>query len=264
MILSSVVIILGEVLEAAILTSIFLALSQRFETSRYWLIMALVTGSIGATLYALSFDTVSQWADGFGQELFNTSIQIGIYFCLLVFNALIYTTRDDQIMSRHLEWIMALGVSLAITREGAEVFLYLSGFVSSDTLITPVLTGSIFGAGIGLSVGILMYYLFVNMNTRVSLYVGYTLLLFIAAGMISQAVRLLIQIDWLPSQNIVWDISNWLDESSAMGRLLFTLIGYEATPTLIEIQFYIAAIFGVLFTTGMAMFVSSKNVQSNH
>jgi len=263
MILSSVVIILGEVLEATILTSIFLALSQRFETPRNWFFTALLTGITGAALYAIFFDVISQWADGFGQEIFNASIQLGIYGCLCLFNALVYSTKQDQIMSNHLTWIMTLGVSLAITREGAEIFLYLSGFIASDTLITSTITGGVIGAGIGLSVGILLYYFFVSLNKRLSLYLGYSLLLLVAAGMILQAVRLLIQIDWLPSQEIVWDVSNWINEASAAGRLLYTLIGYEATPTLIEIQFYIAALFGVLLTTGITLYISStKNKET--
>jgi len=257
MILSSVVIVLGEVLEATILASIFLALSQRFETPRNWFISALLAGITGAALYAVFFDVISQWADGFGQEIFNASIQLGIYLCLCLFNALVYSTKQEQTMSRYLEWTMALAVSLAITREGAEIFLYLSGFISSDSLITATITGSIIGAGIGLSLGILLYYFFISLNRRLSLYLGYSLLLLVAAGMILQAVRLLIQIDWLPSQQIVWNVSNWIDESSATGRLLYTLVGYEASPTPIEIQCYIVAILVVLLSTGIAQYISS-------
>ncbi len=258
MILSSVIIVLGEVLEVTILTSLFLALSFRFKVSRHWILYATVTGSAGAIIYALSFDTVSQWLDGFGQEVINASIQMGIYTCLLLFNTLIYTANQHQKITKHLPWVMTLGVSLAITREVSEIFLYLSGFFSSDLLIMPVITGSILGAGIGLSLGILVYYAFIHLSDKASLYTGYCLLLFVAAGMVLQAVRLLIQIDWLPAQNILWDISDWLDESSVTGRLLFTLIGYEATPTLIEIQCYIAAISGILIATCIYQYSISR------
>ena len=258
MILSSVIIVLGEVLEVAILISLFLALSFRFRTSYHWVIGSLVMGFVGAVTYAIAFDAVSQWFDGFGQEVINASIQLGIYLCLLLFNTLIYITRQTRQMTKILSWVMALGVGLAITREGAEIFLYLSGFYSSESLIMPVITGSILGAGIGLSLGILIYYTFINMSARTSLYTGYSLLLLVAAGMILQAVRLLTQIDWLPAQEIIWDVSNWLDESSVTGRLLYTLMGYEATPTLIEIQCYIAAIFGILLATVIAQYYLSK------
>ncbi len=257
MILSSVIIVLGEVLEVAILTSLFLALSFQFKISRYWIIYALLIGSAGATIYAFYFDIISQWLDGFGQEVTNASIQLGIYICLLLFNTFIYITKHDSRMTRYLPWVMSIGVSLAITREISEIFLYLSGFLSSESLI-PVITGGAVGAGIGLSFGILIYYVFIHIPKRTSLYVGYCLFLFLAGGMILQATRLLIQIDWLPAQEILWDASGWLDESSVAGRLLFTLVGYEATPTLIEIQSYMAAILGILLTTGISQYFIAK------
>jgi high-affinity iron transporter len=263
MILSSVIIVLGEVLEAAILSSLFLALSFRIGTSYKWMIGALIMGGSGAVFYATSFDIVNEWFDGFGQEVINASIQTGIYICLLLFNTLIWITNHNRQLKNYLQWVMILGVSLAITREGAEIFLYLSGFYSSELLMTPVITGSILGGGIGLSLGVLIYYTFINMSDRTSLYIGYSLLLFVAAGMISQAVRLLIQIDWLPAQEILWDVSNWIDESSVTGRLLYTLVGYEATPTPIEIQCYIAAIFGILMATGISKYYASQKISGN-
>jgi high-affinity iron transporter len=258
MILSSVIIILGEVLEVAILLSLFMALSLRFKVSYNWIIWSLTIGCAGAIFYATNFDTISQLFDGFGQEVINASIQLGIYICLLLFNTLVYITRNEQPITKYLQLIMALSISLAITREGAEIFLYISGFYSSELLMMPVITGSILGGGIGLSLGILIYYTFINMTDRASLYVGYLLLLFVSAGMILQAVRLLIQIDWLPAQEIIWDVSGWITESSVTGRLLYTLMGYEATPTLIEIQCYIVAILGVLLATGISHYYVLK------
>ncbi len=252
MILSSVIIILGEVLEFTILTSIFLALSFHLKLSRHWIIYAVLLGITGAFSYAIFFDVISQWFDDFGQEVVNAMIQFCIYICILVFCCIIFIANKKPYAKKYLQWPMILCVSLALTREGSEIFLYLSGVLSSEQFIMPVLTGSALGAGIGLSFGILIYYLFINLSYKKSLYSGYTLFLFIAAGMLSQAVRLLIQIDWLPAQKIIWNTSSWLDESSVIGRLSYTLIGYEATPTLIEVQFYIAAVSGILIATALS------------
>ena len=259
MILSSVIIVLGEVLELTILASLFLALSFRFRFTRYWIIYAVITGVVFAVSYAFFFDTVSQWLDGFGQEVVNASIQIGIYFCLLLFNTLIFIAYHHRLAIKNLQWVMALAICLAVTREGSEIYLYLTGFMSSLEHITPVIAGSAVGAGIGLSLGVLIYYLFIYLSPRMSLYTGYTLLLFIAAGIVLQAVRRLIQIDWLPAQQIAWDTTSWIDESSATGRLLFTLVGYEATPTPIEIQIYIASVFSIIVVTAAShYYVSTK------
>jgi len=263
MILSSVVIILGEVLEFTILTSIFLALSFHLKIPRRWIIYGVTFGCLGATSYALSFDMVSQWFEGFGQEVINATIQTSIYICLLLFCSIIFINRKNTVAVKYLKWLMIASVSLALTREGSEIFLYLSGVLASEQFVMPVLTGSALGAGIGLSFGILIYYIFINTPSRKSLLVGYALFIFISAGMLSQGVRLLIQIDWLPAQKVVWDTSSWLDESSVVGRLSYTILGYEATPTLIEIQFYITAIAGVIIATALSSYYANKTTSGN-
>ena len=263
MILSSVIIILGEVLEFTILASIFLALSFHLKLSRHWIIYAILLGITGAISYAIFFDEISQWFDDFGQEVFNAMIQLCIYLCILIFCCIIFIAEKNKSSLKYLQWPMILCLSLALTREGSEIYLYLSGVLASERFVIPVLTGSALGAGIGLSFGILIYYLFINLPYRKSLYGGYTLFLFIAAGMLSQAVRLLIQIDWLPAQKIVWDTSSWLDESSVIGRLSYTLIGYEATPTMIEVQFYITAVFSILITTMISHYYANKISSGN-
>jgi len=81
--------------------------------------------------------------------------------------------------------------------------------------------------------------------------VGLGLLSLVAAGMLSQAVLLLIQADWLPSQLPLWDTSEWLSENSVTGQLLYALIGYEATPTALQAFFYFG---GLLLFLVVAVF----------
>ena len=242
MILSSVIIVLGEVLEAAILTSLFMVLTHHLLPAKKWLFISLFTGFALATGYAVFFDQISQQFDGFGQELTNASTLIALYCFLLIFNNLVITSRHPNPSRKLLCRIMVLAVSLAIMREGSEIYIYLYGYYFSDNGILPVLTGSLLGAGIGVSVGVLIYYFLLNLPKRMTALIGYFILTLSAAGMLIQAVRLLIQIDYLPSSHPVWDTSAFLSESSVTGRLLYTLIGYESTPTQIEVIFYLGAL----------------------
>ena len=84
----------------------------------------------------------------------------------------------------------------------------------------------------------LIYYFVAALSGRMAWIVGLGLLSLVAAGMLSQAVLLLIQADWLPSQLPLWDSSDWLSESFVTGQLLYALIGYEATPTGLQASFY--------------------------
>jgi len=249
MILSSVIIVLGEVLEAAILTSLFLVLGQHVHHSKKWLMFALVTGMGLAFIYALFFEQLSDLFDGFGQELITASLQLIIYLCLLVFNTLVFIHPQTPHQRQLLRWIMITAVTLTIMREGSEIYLYLYGYYYSDTGIASVLTGSILGIGIGLSVGVLIYYFLFNLKSRTASIIGYSILLLSAAGVLLQAVRLLIQIDYLPSATALWNSSWLINESSVTGRLLNTLIGYEATPSMLEVIFYGSAIAAILLSS---------------
>ena len=134
--------------------------------------------------------------------------------------------------------VMAATISLGVTREGFEILVYLYGFSADLPRFITILSGSVIGACIGISIGALIYYLVSALSYRLSLIAGLGLLALVAAGMLSQAVLLLIQADWLPSQFPLWDSSGWLPESSVTGQLLYALIGYEATPTALQASFY--------------------------
>jgi high-affinity iron transporter len=57
--------------------------------------------------------------------------------------------------------------------------------------------------------------------------------------MASQAARLLIQADLLPSLAApLWDTSSLLPPDSVLGTLLHGLIGYDARPAGMQILFY--------------------------
>ena len=77
---------------------------------------------------------------------------------------------------------------------------------------------------------------------RRALSISLGLLLLIGAGMSSQATRLLIQADWISAGGALWDTSGILAEDSLSGQLLYALVGYEASPSALEVAAYVAAI----------------------
>ncbi len=249
MLLSSVIIILREVLEAALLFSIFIALSRQLGFDFKWVAWSLFLGLIGAMIYGLNIDAVSQWYDGVGQEVTNALMQLGIYLMLLLYMLLLSITlfstgRPNSINHKKtlkpaLVFIMIIVSTLAITREGAEVILYFFSVTRSENHLVAVLTGMTIGGSIGISIGFLFYYFLSSLNFKWSIIIGLSLMIMVAAAMVSQASLLLIQADWLPSQLPLWDTSGWLSERSAIGQLMYALIGYEATPTAIQAGLYL-------------------------
>ena len=98
------------------------------------------------------------------------------------------------------------------------------------------------GIGVGFSIGALLYYLLLGFRRAVTVALTVGLLALIGAGMWSQAAMLLVQADWLPDSQPLWNSSGWLPEGSLLGQLLYALIGYEATPGPWQVGLYGASI----------------------
>lgn len=242
MLLSSVIIVLREVLEAALLISILIALSKKTSLSAHWLIWSCLLGLSGAIVYGMNINNVSDWFDGVGQEVTNAFIQLLIY-CMLVLYILILSRFLVHKNTFHFltRLIMIIIVALAITREGTEIVLYFFSVTHSKTHLTAVV-GMTIGASIGVSVGFLFYYLLNSLKLEQSIFIGLILLLLVSAGMVSQASLLLIQADWLPAQLPLWNSSAFISEKSVTGQLLYVLLGYESTPTALQVSLYVLAI----------------------
>tara|TARA_R110001606_G_scaffold399222_2_gene582493 strand:- start:154439 stop:155224 length:786 start_codon:yes stop_codon:yes gene_type:complete len=248
--LNAVIIILREVVEASLIISLFLAFSQISNHARPWILNAFLLGVISATIYGINISVVSQWFDGVGQEVINAALQIIIYLVLLVFLITAMRRPKTALNNNVLTAMMMIGVILASVREGSEIIIYIHGFITVPELLQSVLLGSAIGAGIGLSIGVCIYYLLINMPINISVRVGYVLTVLFAGSMISQTVQQLIQADWIMSQYPIWDTSMWISEYSVTGQVLYALIGYEATPTAIQITAYLSALIIIILCSG--------------
>jgi high-affinity iron transporter len=255
MLLSSVIIVLREVLEAALLFSLLIALSRRMGISCRWVWVALVIGLLGAAIYGFNIGDVTEWFDGVGQEVVNALLQIAIYalLCVLPVYAIRYQRGYPAPVSA-ITVVMVSSLALAIIREGSEILTYLSGFMQVEDLAVPVLAGSVIGAGIGMSVGAVFYYALLSFGRRAAIGTGAVLLVMVAAGMAAQAAQLLIQADWLPSDYPAWDSSWLIEEQSVTGQMLYAMVGYEATPTPLQLYIYAGS---VLLLVGIALVMGS-------
>lgn len=243
MLIESVIIVLREVLEAALLITILLAATRQLRLPRPGFGLAIGIGVLGAWLFGASLRHVSGWFDGVGYEVVNGGLQLLIYLCILAVIALLGgAQRQGSRAGRLLPWAMVLAVALAITREGAEILLYFSSIVHQIGATADALTGAVLGLGVGFSVGALFFYVLIGLPRHAALRLIVVLLALVGAGMCAQATNLLIQADWLPAQRPLWNSAGWLPEQSVLGQLLYALIGYEATPNALQVTAYVAAI----------------------
>jgi high-affinity iron transporter len=250
MFLNSVILVLQEILEAAMLLSMLLLVTSLIESAsqtavvkRSWIWCALAFGVLFALTYAWFMPVIAEWFDYAGQEVTNAFCQLVTIVFLLIF---IYGIRRQGSPRHSGQALLAsvcliVVVALAIMREGSEIVLYLGGIMGQPAAVMPVILGAILATGIGVSCGVLLYYSLVSLSRSIALRVALVLLALFAGNMASQAVLLLTQADWLPYTMELWDSSGLLPEYSVAGQLLYALVGYEATPSLLQLAGYVAA-----------------------
>lgn len=238
MLLSSVILILQEILEASLVLSLLLAFSSSHQLSRRWAWLGIGAGVVIACIYASQIDIVSTWFDYVGLEVVNASIQWSISLCLLIFAAL-YTGKHSINYPKFWYGLMSTIVALTLAREGFEILLYGMNFINIENLWTPVLLGSLLGAGIGVSIGALLYYALIAIPSSARNKVQLGLLALFGGNMAAQGTLLLIQADWLPSGEPLWNLNFLIAEHSLLGRLLYAMIGYEASPTAFQAGAYL-------------------------
>ena len=257
--LSSAIIVFRETLEAALIISIIAVATRGLRARNAWLGTGIVAGVLGSLLVALFTGKIADLAEGMGQELFNAGV-LGLAAAMLAWHN-IWMARHGMELARDAKQLgqdvssgnremsaLALVVGLAILREGSETALFLYGLLSGgEETMASVLGGGALGlcagglTGYGLYVGVL------RMPTRIFFSVTNVLILLLAASMASQSARFLVQADVLPSlASPLWNTTWLLDNASMAGRVLHTLMGYEAVPTGIQVVFYVSTLALVL------------------
>lgn len=240
MLTNSAMVILHEVLEAAFMIGILLAMSRFLHQSAGWSLRALLFGAIGAAVYAYFLNPVSSAFNGTGQELVNATLQVIAYVALLVCVFIFAGRRKTQHIL--LPTVMTIAVACAISLEGSEVLVYVAGFVRAGNAVASASIGAIVGMCIGLSVGVLFYHLLLLSSSGRSQALVLALGALVGTGMVPQATRELIQANVLAAGPPRWDSSALLSEDSILGQVLYSLIGYESSPSGIELVVYAASL----------------------
>lgn len=254
MLLNAVIIVLRETLEAGILISLLLTVAHRINLANHWLYKSLTLGFVFAVFYALQLGKISQWFDYTGQEIVNASIQYALYIFLFL---LILIINSRAIPVKILSPLLILTVILAMAREGSEIIIFFSGYLQGDNIIIRALTSGFIGLTIGLSAGVLVYFIIMAIPETIARNIQLVVLSFIAAGMVAQATQLLIQSDWINATLPLWNSNNILDERSMIGQLAYAILGYESTPSAIEVTLY----FSALLIIPVSLYI--QNVRNN-
>lgn len=253
--LSTALIIFREILEAALVISIVLAATKSVPRSGLWVSGGVAGGVLGACLLAGFAGVISAWASGMGQEVFNASVMF-VAVIMLAWHS-IWMGKHGREMAQELTAVgkavaqgartltgLAIVVGVAVLREGSEVVLFLYGIAAGEPgQIPQMLIGGLLGLVGGVAVGAGMYFGLLQISTRRLFSVTNALIIVLAAGMASQGAGFLLAADLVPAWgDAVWDSSWLLTDSSVVGKMLHTLVGYTARPAGIQIAFYLVTL----------------------
>lgn len=258
--LSTALIVFREVLEAALVVSIVLAATKGVPRRGWWVSSGLFGGIVGAGLIAIFADVISSWASGMGQEVFNAGVMF-VAVVMLGWHS-VWMGKHGREMAQQLSAVgkavaagsqpltgLAIVVGVAVLREGSEAVLFLYGIAAGDPGQTPqMIIGGLLGIVGGVGLGAAMYAGLLQIPLKRLFGITNALIILLAAGMASQGAGFLVSAGLLPSWgDTVWDTSWLLKETSIVGKMLHTLVGYTARPAGIQIVAYVATLVVIVF-----------------
>ena len=262
--LSALLIVFREVIEAGLIVGIVLAATKGVPRRDFAVSMGVLAGVLGACLVAAFAGGLASLFQGSGQELFNASILILAVMMLTWHN--VWMASHGREMARELKaaghdvvsgkrTLAALGVvvGVAVLREGSEVVLFLYGIAAQGGVSNAgLLAGGALGLAAGAAVSALMYLGLLTIPAGRLFQVTSGLITLLAAGMAGQAVLFLQNGGYINAwTGTVWDTSWLLKEDSIPGRLLHTLVGYVQAPDGAQVAAYLATIAGILLLMRM-------------
>jgi high-affinity iron transporter len=256
--LGSLIIVFREVLEAALVVGIVLAVTRGIAGRGRWVLAGVAAGVAGAMLLAAGADSVAAAFEGVGQEIVNAAILL-LAVVMLTWHVVwmrahgaelarrLRTVGDDVGRGTRGLHALAAVVGLAVLREGSEVVLFLYGIAAGGAQAGSLLAGSMLGLIAGAGVGALMYFGLLRIPSRHLFTVTNWLIVLLAAGMAGQAAASLVQAGVLPAlAEPLWDSSSLLPEDGLPGQLLHVLAGYEERPSAMQLLAFLATLAAIV------------------
>jgi len=257
--LDATLLVLREVLEAALFVSLLLALGRHLRLRWRWERVAIPLG-LGASwlLSHFAFD-IAMAFDGTGQEFVNALLYAVAILSFIALAALMPPLLGHEAAIPRIESVVfgacsVVIVAASMAREGSEVWVYFSSFVDSPAALSAALMGGLIGTGIGLSLCALVYYAFAFMPRRWFLKLFFAMAALVVGGLAMQLAKLGLQTGMLDSGPPLWDTNALVDERSFFGQLLHALFGYDANPDRTQVLFYSGTLLVMLVAITIPLF----------
>jgi len=237
MLINTVILFLKDILPVFLLLSLLLAHrhlldvatlpKQKIDQMTFHRLLGyiLVIGLLLSVGVINIVPSLSHYLDGRGVEVLYTLGYLAIY-SLIVLGILFDNIR-----------LLLIAMMILTLLRGADFLVYLQGYWSFEVL-SELVIATLLGGGICMSIAILMYFMCCTLSRWRGTNVAAYLLLFFATGYLIKATHLLMQADFINNSQPFYSSNEWLNESSELGYFLAALVGYDASPTLLQLIAY--------------------------
>ena len=249
--LSSLLIILREGLEAALIIGIILAYLSRTGNRQgfkpVWLgtgLAIVVSLLVGGIIYLVAGEM-----SGRTEGIFEG---IAMFVAVGVLTWMIFWMRRQSVSIKdHLQaqiqsalmksssFALVMLAFVVVVREGIETALFLFASTSMAESTAASFIGGIVGLIIAIIIGYSIYKGSSRLNLRTFFNATSVVLLLFAAGLLAHGVHEFHEAGLIaPVVEHVWDINHILPENSTFGGFLKAIIGYNGNPSLVEVIVY--------------------------
>ena len=237
MLINTVILFLRDALPIFVLIAY---LSAFLQMSKLWLFLSLSTGALLSLIYINQIHVISQWFDGIGIELVSWWSQVFIYLLAVI---LVLTLPPQKSANKKLGyWVAGIMVSLTIVSKGSSFILYFDGYLNQNNVLQSMLLGTLLGLGISLSLAILLNLGAQGLRRRFGLWTIWLLIIVYSSGQLSNALSLLVQIDFISASATAWNSQSLLSNEFEFGHLFKVLFGYQASPSMTQVYVYALSI----------------------
>jgi len=257
--IATLVIFLREGIEASMIVAILLAYLNRMGQRQYFRDVFIGVGAalaLAAGGGAAAYLTIREYDGSRVQTIFET----GTY--LLAAVVLTYMTfwmrgharglsgelraRADAALTRGARTGLALLAFQAVGREGLETVVFTLAIIFSTST-----SGALLGAAIGLAVSLVIAFVIYRLGHKLNLSKFFTiigaLLMFFAAGLLSNAVENMQELGWLRFlTSPLWHTGGLLSQGSTVGDIAHSFVGYADSPTPLQVLVYVGYLATVL------------------
>ncbi|MDA8393546.1 MAG: FTR1 family protein [Actinomycetota bacterium] len=258
-------IFLREGIEASMVVAVLLAYLNRIGQRQYFRdVLTGVGAAMGLAALAgvVAYLTIRTYAGSRVQTVFET-VTFVLATVLLTYMTFWMRSharsigrelqeRSQQVIDGRARHGMALLAFQAVGREGIETVVFTLA-IAFSTSAAVVLAGAAGGLVVSLGMAFAIYRLGHRINMALFFKVVGALLIFFAAGLLTDAVQNIQHLGWLPVLSApLWDTSRLLPDGGTVGGLLHAFFGYASRPSGLDL-----GVWAVYLTVTGGMFLRS-------